>query len=68
MRLGQAAQKQQRPHCSNQKMYLEISGADEGAYTNFADKIFQSNGARIEAVQFESRFKLRGTATNLSRC
>ena len=29
LRLGQAAQKQQRPHCHYRKMYLEIRRADE---------------------------------------
>ena len=29
LRLGQAAQKQQRPRCPNPKMYLEIRRADE---------------------------------------
>ena len=29
LRLGQAAQKQQRPRCPNRKMYLEIRRADE---------------------------------------
>ena len=29
MRLGQAAQKQQRQRCPNPKMYLEIRKADE---------------------------------------
>ena len=31
MRLGQATQKQQSPHCPNFKMYLAITGADKGA-------------------------------------
>ena len=31
LRLGKAAQKQQRPRCPNRKMYLEIRKADEGA-------------------------------------
>ena len=33
LRLGQSAQKQQRPLCPNRKMYLEIREADEGALT-----------------------------------
>ena len=32
LRLGQSAQKQQRPLCPNRKMYLEIRGADEGFF------------------------------------
>ena len=34
LRLGQAAQKQQRPRCPNRKMYLEIRGADEGLFSD----------------------------------
>ena len=32
LRLGQVAQKQQCPRWPNRKMYLEIKGADEGAF------------------------------------
>ena len=33
LRLGQAAQKQQRPRCPNPKTYLEIRRADERLFT-----------------------------------
>ena len=32
LQLGQAAQKPQRPHCPNPKMYLEIRKADESLF------------------------------------
>ena len=38
LRLGQAAQKQQRPRCPNLKMYLEIRRADECLYSHFSKK------------------------------
>ena len=51
LRLGQAAQKQQRPHCSNHKMYLEIREADEralkltiGSFSFFSFLAFDSEG------------------------
>ena len=36
LRLGQAAQKQQRPRCPNPKMYLEIRRADERLLNPFS--------------------------------
>ena len=35
LRLGQAAQKQQRPRCPNRKMFLEIRRADESLFRHF---------------------------------
>ena len=50
LRLGQAAQKQQRPCCSNRKMYFEIRRADEWLL-NLSSKMSES---KIKASAFQS--------------
>ena len=55
LQLGQAAQKQQRPHCPNPKMYLEIRRADERLF-----KVTLSLVGRYRSPQRQSLFKLHG--------
>ena len=43
LRLGQAAQKQQRPRCPNPKMYLEIRKADERLFIEYGCNNFKRN-------------------------
>ena len=74
MRLGQAAQKQQRPRCLNPKMYLKIRRADERLYIWYQSKekifIFQINNAiailkrprkLLATVEIETLFVLKIT-------
>ena len=42
LRLGQAAQKQQRPRCPNPKMYFEIRRVDERLFTYTINQTFSN--------------------------